>query len=118
MIYRFFAENIVRIAIAIAAALVLWWLYSTITAKPKAEARLGRNTTEAAQQSGQDAVNTIGAAGEREAASDALTRSNDRDIRNAEGSSTIVAAPADKAGRAAVCRRLANRNDPACRVHH
>lgn len=118
MIYKFVAENLTRILIGFAILAALIWLYNFITAAPKAEAELAGNQVEAVQRSAEDAIDTVGAAGDREAASDALTRSNDRDIRNAEGSSTIVAAPADKAGRAAVCRRLANRNDPACRVRH
>lgn len=113
---KFVAESTARIAIAIAAALALWWLYSTITAKPKAEARLGRNQVEAVQGSARDAVNTVGKAAEREAESDALTRDNERTIRDAEGSDAKVAQPVDAAGRSALCRRAAYRNDPACRV--
>ena len=67
-----------RILAALAIVLALWWLYATITAKPKAEARLGGNQARAAQESGRDAVNAVGAAADREAASDALTRSNEK----------------------------------------
>ncbi len=93
---------------------VLWWGYSALTGRSKAEARLGKNQAEAAAQSGQDAVNTVGAAGDREAASADLTRSNDQEIRNAEGADAAVAAPARDAGLASLCRRASYRNDPKC----
>lgn len=99
---------------ALAVILALVWLYSAITANPKAEARLGRNQAEAAAESGSDAVNTVGAAGDREAAIDALTRDNDRSIRDAEGSDVPVAAPARDAGLDALCRRAAYRNSLRC----
>ncbi len=114
MIYAWLAKNAIRIGIVIAALLAAWWLYSFVTANPKAEARLGRNQAEAASQSGQDAVNTVGAAGEREAASDALTRSNEKDIRNAEGANAPVAAPARDAGLRGLCQRRSYNRDPKC----
>ena len=94
--------------------LAVWWLYSTWTANPKAEARLGRNQASAASESGADAVNTVGRAGDREAGDDALTRSNEEDIRNAEGSDATVAPGARDAGLAALCRRRAYADDPRC----
>lgn len=99
---------------ALAALALLCWLYAAITASPKAEARLGRNTTEAAQESGSDAVNTVGEAGDREAASEDLTRSNEKAIRDAEGADAAVAAPARDAGLQALCRRAAYRDSPRC----
>lgn len=105
------------IMFALAALFVLAVIiggYNAITAKPKAEARLGRNTTEAASASGRDAVNTVGAAGEREAAADAVTRSNDKDIRNAQGADAAVADPARDAGLRGLCKRQAYRSDPRC----
>lgn len=102
------------IGAAIAAVAALWWLYSAITANPKAEARLGRNQAEAAAESGADAVNTVGAAGEREAAGDELTRTNDAEIRNAEGADAQVAQPVAEAGLQALCRRAAHRDSPRC----
>ncbi len=100
--------------VLLVAVLAVVALYSFVTANPKAEAKLGRNTTEAASQSGQDAVNTVGAAGEREAASDALTRSNEKDIRNAEGANAPVAAPARDAGLRGLCQRRSYNRDPKC----
>jgi hypothetical protein len=102
------------IAGAIAVILALAWLYSAITAKPKAEARLGKNTTEAAQKSGQDAVATVGEVGKRDQAADDLTRSNADDIRHAQGADAPVDAHARDAGLRALCRRATYRNDKAC----
>lgn len=116
LIAKYVIPHLRWIVFGLLLVFALWWLYSAITAKPKAEAKLGRNQAEAAAQSGSDAVNTVGQAADREAASDALTRDNERTIRNAEGSSATVAQPANDAGRAALCRRAAYRDDPACRV--
>jgi hypothetical protein len=102
------------IGAALAAVAALWWLYSAITANPKAEARLAKNQAEAAAQSGADAVNTVAGAADREAAGDALTRSNEAEIRNAEGADAEVAAPVNDAGLAALCRRAAHRDSPRC----
>lgn len=101
---------------AIVLILVLSWAWNAIRADAEAEARLGKNQAEAASQSGSDAVNTVGKAGEREAESDALTRDNERSIRDAEGSDAKVATPARDAGLAALCRRAAYHDDPRCRV--
>lgn len=98
----------------LAALAAAWWLYSAITAKPKAEARLSRNQAEAAAQSGADAVNTVGRAGEREAADDALTRDNERNIRNAEGADARVGEAVNDAGVQALCRRAAYRDSLRC----
>ena len=103
--------SLAMLAAIIFAAWALWW---TITSRPKAEARLSRNQAQAAAQSGADAVNTVGRAGDREAASDALTRSNEGMIRNAEGGDAKVAAPVNDAGLAALCRRASHRDSPRC----
>ena len=105
------------VALALAAVFALWALYNAVTANPKAEARLSRNQAQAAQESGSDAVNTVGRAGEREAASDALTRSNEKEIRNAEGADAVVAAPVRDAGLASLCKRRAYSRDPRCVQH-
>lgn len=108
------ARMALRLLIAIAVVMGLWWLYSTITAKPKAEARLGRNQAEAAQKSGSDAVNTVGAAGDREASIDAVTRSNEKVIRNAQGADAPVDPAARDAGLRSLCRRASYQRDPRC----
>ncbi len=114
MIYEFLAKNAVRIGVAIAGLLAVWWLYQFVTAAPKAEAKLGRNQAEAALQAGQDAVSVVGKAGEREATIAETTRTNEVEIRNAEGADAPVAAPARDAGLASLCRRASYRSDPKC----
>ncbi len=116
MIYRFVMLHLRWILVGLAVLFALWWLYSAVTASPKAEAKLGRNQAEAAAASGSDAVNAVGEAGKREADSDALTRDNERSIRDAEGSDAKIATPARDAGLAALCRRAAYRDSPACRM--
>lgn len=87
---------------------------SMFTAGPKAEARLGKNQAEAAAQSGSDAVNTVGKAGDREAAIAELDRTNEREIRSADGAQDGVKAPVRDAGLAALCRREAYQRDARC----
>lgn len=100
-------------------ALLVWWLIATLTGgkSAKVEARLGENTTEAAIESGRDAVGTIGAVGASEDAVDDLTRENDNDIRNAEGADAPVAPAARAAGRNSLCKRAAYRERPECLQH-
>lgn len=105
------------LAIAAGALLLaLWWLVSSLIGgnRAKVEARLNKNQAAAAVESGKDAVETVGKAAEREAAGDALSRDNERTIRDAEGADTKVAPPANDAGLAALCRRAAYRDSPAC----
>lgn len=99
---------------AVAVILAAWWLYGAITANPKAKARLARNQAESALKSGADAVSTVGAAGDREAASNDLTRANEADIRNAPGAADPVSAEARAAGITALCKRAAYKDDPRC----
>ncbi|KPL67398.1 hypothetical protein SZ64_04325 [Erythrobacter sp. SG61-1L] len=110
------------IAWAIVAALLalgIWWLVSTLLggATAKTEARLGKNTAQAAIQSGNDAVNTIGTQMAGEAATDALTRENAHDIRNAPGANAPVDPAAHAAGIRSLCKRAAYRERPECLQH-
>jgi hypothetical protein len=84
------------IALIVIAASV--WLYDTWTAKPKAEARLGKNQTGAAIESGGDAVNTVGAAGARETSIDGKVNDAQAKINAAPDASA-----ADAAGRDGLC---------------
>lgn len=79
------------------------------------QARVEQSQAQAAQESAKDAINAVAASGARESASEDLTRSNDREIRAADGASERVGAGVNYAGRAALCRREAYRNDPKCR---
>jgi hypothetical protein len=78
------------------------------------EAALGRNAAGAAIASGQDASNTVGSVSASEAATDATGRTNDAEIRKAQGAAQAVPAAVDTAGRNALCLRAAYRRDPRC----
>lgn len=80
------------------------------------QARVERSQAEAASNSAADAIGTVARAGAAERASEDLTRSNDKEIRNAEGADTRVGSGVDAAGRRSLCRRAAYRDDPKCRV--
>jgi hypothetical protein len=81
-----------------------------------AQSRVERSQAEAASNSASDAINTVAASGEAAAASEDLTRSNERDIRNAKGSNAAVDPAVRDAGLRALCLRRAYRDDPKCRV--
>ncbi len=110
------AANAVRIAIALIAIIALWWLVSSWFSgqSAKTEAKLGRNTTEAAIESGRDAVNAIGEQGAAEDATDRITTENTDDILNAEGADAPVAAGARAAGLRSLCKRAAYRERVEC----
>ena len=99
---------------ALAVLGALWWLYSALTANPKAEARLGRNQAEAALQNGVDAVGSVGKQQASEAATDILTRENDSAIRSAPGASAPVDPAVRDAWLRSVCKRRSSRGDPKC----
>jgi len=107
-------KPVVWAAIAVCLLLALWLAYRALTADSRTEARLARNQAESAAQSGADAVNAVAGAADREAASDAITRTNEKDIRNAEGADAAVAAPANDAGLRSLCRRRVYRDNPKC----
>jgi hypothetical protein len=81
-----------------------------------AQARVERGQAGAASESAKDAIGTVSSAGRREAGSEELTRSNEREIRGADGANERIGPGVDYAGRAALCRREAYRNDPKCKV--
>ena len=112
----FFAKTTVRIAIGIAAALLVWWLVATLMdgKRAKVEAELNRNVAESALESGKDAVGTVGAQQAKEAASDAVGRENSASIHAAPGADAKVD-PGVKAARLkALCRRASTQGDPRC----
>jgi Flp pilus assembly protein TadB len=96
----------------IVAAIHFWQLSRSRAAQSRVEA----SQAAAASNSAADAVNTVAASGEREAASEALTRSNERDIRNAQGSTASVDPAVRDAGLRALCMRRAYSSDARCRV--
>jgi len=81
-----------------------------------AQGRVDDAQAGAASNSAADAIGTVTAAGERETASEGLTRSNEREIRSADGAGERIKPGVDYAGRAALCRREAYRSDPKCKA--
>jgi hypothetical protein len=75
-----------------------------------------RSQAEAASNSAADAINTVTGVGSNQAASEDLGRTNERDIRAAEGANERVGAGVNAAGRAALCKRAAYRDDPKCKA--
>lgn len=98
------------------AILLMAWLVNTIVSgrNAKVEARLGRNQTEAATKSGEDAVNTVGDQITAEDRVDAITRENERDIRNAPGADEAVSSELNDAALRSLCRRAAYRGREEC----
>jgi hypothetical protein len=80
-----------------------------------AQTRVERSQAEAASNSAADAIGTVARSGEAERASEDLTRTNEQQIRAAEGSNAAVNPAARDAGIAALCRRQAYRDDPRCK---
>lgn len=81
-----------------------------------AENRLQQSQTEAMTNSAQDAIATQGEAHERETQSEQLTKSNEREIRNAEGANDAVNPGVRDAGLRSLCRRAAYRDTERCRL--
>jgi hypothetical protein len=81
-----------------------------------AQARVERSQAEAASKSAEDAIGTVRRSGESEKASEELTRSNEKEIRNAEGANDPVNTAVRDAGLRSLCRRPAYRNHERCKL--
>ena len=81
-----------------------------------AQARLGDEQLKAAAKSGADAVDTAGRAARRERESEETTRTNEREIRHAEGADDRVHPGVRDAGLRSLCRRAAYRDSERCRL--
>lgn len=79
------------------------------------QSRVDASQSNAAATSAGEAINTVARSGEAEKASEDLTRTNERDIRAAEGAGDKVKSGVNDAGLKALCRRHAYRNDPRCK---
>lgn len=82
----------------------------------RAQSRVDAAQSEAATNSAADAIGTVARSGEAEAASESLTRDNERDIRAAEGAGDRVNMDVHSTGLAALCRRDAYRNTERCKI--
>ena len=107
-------KALVALGAVILAIMLLWGAYRLLTGTERAKARLGENQTEAAIESGKDAVQTVGAAGERDASIDRATTENNDAIQKADGADAPVAAGVRDAGLAGLCKRRVYRDDPRC----
>lgn len=81
-----------------------------------AQARMERSQAQAQTDSAKDAINAVAASGEAERASEDMTRNNSAEIHAAPGANDRVNSGVDLAGRKALCRRAAYRDDPKCKV--
>jgi uncharacterized protein HemX len=109
------------IAIILLAVVVIGLVWFGLAQWQKArtaatESRLQQAQSGATVESAKDAIATQGAAAARETASEDLSRNNEKDIRNAEGSADPVKPAARDAGLRAVCRRAAYRDSERCRL--
>lgn len=77
-------------------------------------ARVGNAQTEAAIESGRDAVNTATAAAQREAATNAIQQENESAIRNSPGADAPVDPVLAGNARRGLCRYATYRNHPSC----
>lgn len=113
-----------KIASRIIAALVLLCLVAVVfqvrscteARRIAAQSKVDRGQAGAARESAKDAIGTITDVQSNQSASEDLTRSNEKDIRNAEGSADPVNAAARDAGLRALCSRAAYRDNERCRV--
>lgn len=105
----------IAVAVAIVAILLLLSQCSALrTAGTKA--RVDQEQTGALSNSAADAVTTVANSGAREAASEELTRTNEKDIRDAEGADEAVTPAVRDAGLRSLCRRDAYRDSERCRL--
>jgi hypothetical protein len=81
-----------------------------------AQARLQEERGQAFGNSAADAIAVQGAAAARERAAEELTRTNEQEIRNAQGATEAVDPAVRDAGRRSLCRRPAYRDSEQCRL--
>jgi ABC-type protease/lipase transport system fused ATPase/permease subunit len=112
------SARVIGIAVAV-LALILIVGFTVLSCDKRrseaAQARVEHSQAQAAATSAADAINAVEASGEASRASEELTRNNSEEIHAAPGANDRVNAGVDAAGRAALCRRAAYRDDPKCR---
>lgn len=86
--------------VLLVAALVLFGAYRLVTGGDRAKARLGENQTEAAIESGKDAVSAFGAVAKSETERTTKAEGAKADVRNAK-----TGAAADAAARRGLCEQ-------------
>lgn len=81
-----------------------------------AQARVERSQAEAQSNSAADAIGTVQRSGEVQAASEELSRQNEKEIRDAKGSDAKVDPAVRDAGIRSLCKRSAYRDSPRCKL--
>jgi Flp pilus assembly protein TadB len=113
------SARVIAIIVAAALAVLVVWAAFHFWQKSRSQgsqARVEHAQTEALSNSANDAVGTVARSGEASAASEALTRSNEQEIRNAKGADAPVDPAARDAGLRSLCRRAAYRDSPKCKL--
>lgn len=111
------AKEVIGLVVGAIVIAVLAFLLLSQCSKERslgAQTKVEHGQAGAAGNSAADAVNTATAVGQNAAASEELGRKNSEEIHAAPGASDRVNAGVDAAGRAALCRRAAYRDDPKC----
>ena len=80
------------------------------------QSRVDQGQAGAADNSAADAVQTQGQANARERTSEDLSRTNEKEIRNAPGANDPVNPAARDAGLRSLCRRAAYRDSQKCKL--
>lgn len=110
----------IRLAIAVAVlSLVLLIVGPAACQKIRSlglEKRVAQEQLDAHGASAVDAIDTAGNVSAVERAADDLTRSNEKEIRNAQGADTRLDPDAQRAGLRALCRRPSYRDSERCRL--
>jgi len=114
------ADLVRRAAPWLALALLLGLIAGVTSCRHRAvraaAARIETAQQGAATASGHDAIETVSAAAARDAAEDTLTRTNEKEIRDAQGAGQPVDPAATRAGLDGLCRRAAYRDAQRCKL--
>jgi Flp pilus assembly protein TadB len=113
------SARVIAIIVAAALAVLVVWAAFHFWQKSRsqgAQARVEHEQTQALSNSANDAVATVARSGEASAASEALTRSNEQEIRHAKGADAPVDPAARDAGLRSLCRRAAYRGSERCKL--
>jgi hypothetical protein len=107
-----------RIAIGLIAAFLILGFFQVRSCQQAkqmaAQSKMDRGQAGAARESAKDAIATQGNVSAAQAAGEALTRTNEKEIRGAKGADAKIDPAVRDAGRAALCRRAAYRDSPQC----
>lgn len=101
------------LGVLILGAVLLWNAWGAASTA-KTETKLVTGQADAALKSGADAARTVGKTAGAEAATDSITRENERAIRNAPGADAPVDPALHGAGLRGLCRYAAYRGKPEC----